>query len=81
MIQDGRLGVGAVDRVDDFQINHKLYSDVQFYDDVSGKELPEEETVKARQKEMTEVYAHKIYSKVPLQESYVQAKDLSGRNG
>ena len=73
MIQDGRLGegmVGAVDCVDGFQVNHELYSDVRFYDDVSGKELPKEETVRARQKEMTEVYAHKIYTKVPIKERH-----------
>ena len=73
MIHDGRLGegmIGAVDRVDEFPIDHGLYENVKFYDELSGKELPKEATVKARQKEMTEVYAHKIYSKVPLQECY-----------
>ena len=43
MMHDRRLGEGliaAVDRVDDFQANHELYSDVRFYDGVFGKDLP-----------------------------------------
>jgi len=62
--------VGAVDRVDDIRINHKLYEDVEFYDDISGKHLPKDETIKAREKEMAEVYAHKIYTKVPIKECH-----------
>ena len=74
MIYDQRLGegmIGAVDRVDDFPINHCLYTDVRFYDDISGKELPKEATIKARQKEMTEVLnVHKVYTKVPIKECH-----------
>ena len=29
--------VGAVDRVDDINIDQSIYQDVEFYDDVSGK--------------------------------------------
>ena len=46
------------------------YHDIEFYDDVSGKPLPKDLTVKARSKEMTEVYAHKVYDKVPIKECY-----------
>jgi hypothetical protein len=73
MKYDGRLGegmIGAVDKVEDFKVNHEVYNEVQFYDDISGKELPTDATVKARQKEMTEVYAHNIYTKRPIQECY-----------
>ena len=73
MIHDGRLGegmIGAVDGVDEFKINHELYNDATFFDDISGKKLPKEATIKARQKEMTEVYAHNIYTKCPIQECY-----------
>ena len=73
MINDGRLGdgmIGATDRVDDFVLNHDDYQDATFYDEISGKELPRALTVEARQKEMNEVYKHKVYCKVPLTECY-----------
>ena len=57
--------IGAVDRVDEFPIDHELCQTAKFYDEISGKELPKETTARPRQKEMTEVYAHKISSKVP----------------
>ena len=41
-----------------------------FYDDVSGKLLPKELTVKARGQEMEQVYAHKQWNKVPIKECY-----------
>ena len=52
--------VGAVDRVDEFKLNHGDYGEVTFYDgDVSGKELPKELSIKAREAEMQQVYKHK----------------------
>ena len=62
--------IGAVDKVDDFKINHEMYKDAEFYDDVSGKPLPKEATINARKKEMVEVYSHNIYTKVPIKECH-----------
>lgn len=62
--------IGAVDRVDDIRVNRDLYVGALFYDDISGKPLPKELTVKARGKDMEQVYAHRRYDKVPFQECY-----------
>ena len=71
MIHDGRLGegmIGAVDKIDEVNIDQEIYQGVEFYDDVSGKQLPKDETIKARLAEMKQVYAHNIYTKRPIQE-------------
>lgn len=76
MAHDGRLGhglVGAVDTVDDSKelaLKSEDYDNFMLYDSLSGKELPKEVTVKARQTTMRQVYAHKFYDKVPLQRYY-----------
>ena len=73
MIHDGRLGegmIGAVDRIDEVNIDNWIYDDVEFIDDVSGKPLPKEATVKARLTEMQQVYSHNLYTKRPIQECY-----------
>lgn len=55
MIHDGRIERGsieAVDTVDDnseFLLQNEDYENFTFYDDLSGKELPKELTVKSRQ--------------------------------
>jgi len=65
MLHDGRLGdnlIGAVDAVDDvkdFTLEPEDYAQLKFYDDVTGKELPKDLTMKARQTEMKQVYAHR----------------------
>ena len=71
MWHDGRLGesmIGAVDKVDDVKIDSRMYGDATFYDDVLGKELPRDLTIKAREAEMGQVHAHGIYTKVPTKE-------------
>ena len=73
MVYDGRLEnglIGAVtptDDLKDFVLKPEDYENFTFYDDVSGKELPKELSLKARQTEMKQVYAHKVYYKVPIQ--------------
>ena len=59
---------GAVDRVDDVNIDQIIYQDAALYDDVSGKELPKQLTIDARKAEMQLVKHHKIYSKRPIKE-------------
>lgn len=78
---DGRHGnrligaVGASDKLKDLVLKAKDYENFTFYDDVSGKELPKELTLKARQTEMKQVYAHnKVYYNVPLQ----KCDDITG---
>ena len=69
MMHDGRLGegmIGSVDRIDEISIDQEMYQGVEFYDDVSGKKLLKEATVKARLTEMEQVYAHNIYTKKPF---------------
>ena len=71
MVHDQRLGdrmIGAVDPVDDVAINHDLYKDIEFCDDITGKGLPKELTIKARAEEIRQVHSHRIYDKVPLKE-------------
>ena len=73
MIHDGRVGegmIGAVDRIDEVHIDNRIYDNVEFIDDVSGKPLPKEATVKARLTEMQQVYSHNLYTKRPIQECY-----------
>ena len=41
-----------------------------YYDDMSGKELPEEGVRKARQEELGELKKHGVYRKVPLKECW-----------
>ena len=69
MLHDGRLGegmVGAVDRVDDVNIDQSIYQDAEFHDDVSGKDLPKQVTIDARKAEMQQVKFHNIYSQSPI---------------
>ena len=74
MMHDGRLGkglIGAVDRIDEgFKLNAADYEGVEFYDETSGKMLPKDLTIKARAAEKTQVYAPKLYDKVPIKECY-----------
>ena len=77
MILDQRINegmIGAVGEVDDIRINHELYNGYDFYDDISGKSLPKDLVIKAREEEIKQVYAHKIYDKVPEKECY----DITG---
>jgi len=80
MIYDGRLGnqlveaVDAVDDLKDFTLKEEADANFTFYDDLSGRELPKDLTMKAIQAEMKQVYAHRIYDKVPLQQCY----DITG---
>ena len=48
--------IGAVDPVDDVEINHELYKDIEFCDDITGKGLPKDLTVKARAEEIRQVH-------------------------
>ena len=69
MIYDQRLGegmIGAVDKVDDFRINHALYTDAEFYDDISGRPLPKELVIKAREDEIKQVRSHGVYDKATM---------------
>jgi hypothetical protein len=77
MILDQRINegmIGAVGEVDDIRINHELYNGYDFYDDISGKSLPKDVVIKAREEEIKQVYVHKIYDKVPEKECY----DMTG---
>lgn len=56
--------------MEDFTLKEEDFGNCKFYDDVTGKEVPKDVTMKARQAEMKQVYAHKVYDKVPLTESY-----------
>ena len=66
--------IGAVGEVDDIEIKHDLYNDLEFCDDITGRPLPKELTIQARRDEIKQVYSHKVYTKVPEQECY----DLTG---
>lgn len=76
MVYDGRLengligAVGASDEMKEFVLKVEDYENFTFYDDVSEKGLPKDLSMKARQTEMKQVYAHKVYRTVPLQECY-----------
>jgi len=67
MLHDGRLGkgfkgaVGPSDDSKDFLLKPKDYERFTYHDEVAGKELPTDLTLKARQTEMKQVYAHKVY--------------------
>ena len=62
--------IGATDAIDEVNLDPMLYQDADFYDDVTGKELPKELTVKAREAEMRQVKAHKLYDKVPVKKCW-----------
>ena len=63
--------IGAVDAIDEVRLNLKDTMTWSFmYDDVSGKILPKDLTVKARGQEMSQVYALKLYSKVQIEECH-----------
>lgn len=73
MIYDGRIGhdmIGAVDKIDEAKIDMQNYTDATFYDDVSGKELPKQLTIRARETELEYIRSMKLWSKVPIKECY-----------
>ncbi len=45
-------------------------------DELSNRKLDKEEVVKARLEELRQVYQHKVYRKVPIQECW----DVTGKN-
>ena len=73
MMYDQRLGegmIGAVDKVDDFRIDHALYTDAEFYDDISGRPLPKELVIKAREDEIKQVRSRGVYDKATFKECH-----------
>ena len=40
----------------------------QYFDEMTHKQLPKEGVIKARVEEMVQVYKHKLYTKVPIEE-------------
>ena len=47
-----------------------------YWDELSNRKLDKEEVVKARLEELRQVYQHKVYRKVPIQECW----DVTGKN-
>ena len=47
-----------------------------YWDELSNRKLDKEEVVKARLEELRQVYQHKVYRKVPIQECW----DAAGKN-
>ena len=62
--------IGAVDKIDEAKIDMQNYTDATFYDDVSGKELPKQLAIRARETELEYSRFMKLWSKVPIKECY-----------
>lgn len=81
IVYDGRLGQGLIEAVDavddhkDFVLSNGDYENFTCQDGLSGKELPEKLTVKARHTEITRIYGHTVYSEAPLKEFFHNTGD------
>lgn len=74
--------MNAVDNeMNEFVLEPEDYENFTVYDGLSEQELPKALTMKARQAETKQVYAHKVHASAPLRECHDKwEKGQLGRN-
>ena len=78
MIKDERFVeemIRAIGEMDEPLINHEFYIELKLSDSMSGEKSPRKKRIESSVKEVNEVYAHKIHTKISINECH----DMAGK--